>query len=173
MRYSLGYIKDNYNHPLIGVEVGVHNGVNLKNMLDNMNLNTLFAVDIWGKYDEHGTSADTSNELYNVYKNFMFDDRLKIVHLDSAQASTLFEKRSLDFVYIDDNHNEDKVVEGITDWLPKVKIGGVLCGHDWGDNGGGVVNAVNRVLGKEYKIDSGSEIGLISSQDWMIIKKND
>jgi hypothetical protein len=38
---------------------------------------------------------------------------------------------SLDFVYIDGNHSFFSVVEDLTLWSPKVKVGGVISGHDY------------------------------------------
>lgn len=48
---------------------------------------------------------------------------------------------SLDFVYIDGNHSEEYVRQDIRLWWPKVKIGGMLAGHD--------------ILGCNPKADSG------------------
>ena len=38
---------------------------------------------------------------------------------------------SLDFVFIDGNHEYDFVFSDIKNWLPTVKCGGVLAGHDY------------------------------------------
>ena len=40
--------------------------------------------------------------------------------------------RSLDFVVIDAEHGYESVVADISAWLPKLKQGGVLFGHDYG-----------------------------------------
>lgn len=44
--------------------------------------------------------------------------------------------RSLDFVYIDANHAYDAVLEDLRLWAPKVKVGGVISGHDYCVNPG-------------------------------------
>lgn len=51
----------------------------------------------------------------------------------SVEAAALFEDRSVDFVFIDGAHDYDNVRADICAWLPKVKPGGVLSGHDYGD----------------------------------------
>lgn len=38
---------------------------------------------------------------------------------------------SLDFVYIDANHNFDAVMQDIIQWATKVRVGGVISGHDY------------------------------------------
>jgi len=43
-----------------------------------------------------------------------------------------FNPRSLDFVYIDANHEYDFVKEDIVAWSKIVKVGGIVSGHDYG-----------------------------------------
>lgn len=47
------------------------------------------------------------------------------------EALALFPKRSLDFVYIDGNHQFGYVAMDLMKWADKVKRGGVICGHDY------------------------------------------
>src|SRR3990167_1006946 len=49
----------------------------------------------------------------------------------SIEAAKDFEDESLDAVYIDAEHDEESVRTDIQTWLPKVKKGGYLSGHDW------------------------------------------
>ncbi len=50
----------------------------------------------------------------------------------SHAAATLIRDGSLDLVYIDALHDYDNVKVDIDRWLPKVREGGILCGHDYG-----------------------------------------
>lgn len=56
---------------------------------------------------------------YNIYRN------------TSLLASEKYIDQSLDFVYIDASHTKESIVTDINSWLPKIKIGGVLGGHDY------------------------------------------
>jgi glycosyltransferase involved in cell wall biosynthesis len=47
------------------------------------------------------------------------------------QAVTDFADESLDFVYIDGNHQLKYVVEDIVEWTKKIKKGGIIAGHDY------------------------------------------
>jgi hypothetical protein len=60
-----------------------------------------------------------------------FDKRytLKIDH--SNKACVYQEDGSLDFVFIDAEHTTPAVITDITLWLPKVRKGGIMCGHDY------------------------------------------
>jgi predicted O-methyltransferase YrrM len=71
----------------------------------------------------------------------------ELLRLPSVEAAAQFPDASLDFVFIDGSHDEDSVCEDIRAWLPKVKPGGVLAGHDFDTRTDpGVVRAVSRLL---------------------------
>ncbi len=71
-----------------------------------------------------------------------------IVHAKpSVLAAEDFEDASCDAIFIDGDHQEAAVTSDIEAWLPKVKPGGMLCGHDIDEPG--VANAVNAAFGGE------------------------
>jgi hypothetical protein len=61
---------------------------------------------------------------------------------DSARAASRYEHASLDFVYLDADHAYESIARDIDAWLPKVKSGGVIAGHDFNTQFPGVVQAV-------------------------------
>jgi predicted O-methyltransferase YrrM len=69
----------------------------------------------------------------------------------SKNAANLFRDKSLDFVFIDASHEYEDVRDDILSWLPKVKEGGVIAGHDYYPYDynyfQGVKKAVNEILG--------------------------
>ena len=68
---------------------------------------------------------------------------------DSGMSVDLFEDNSLDFVFIDASHEYEDVKNDILAWLPKVKRGGILAGHDYYVNQdwfSGVKKAVNEIF---------------------------
>lgn len=67
-----------------------------------------------------------------------------ISRMSSVEAAALHADASLDFVFIDGSHNCKCVLEDIRAWLPKVKPGGVLAGHDADEIG--VVAAIGEAL---------------------------
>jgi len=69
---------------------------------------------------------------------------LKMTSLDAAK---LYEDASLDFVFIDASHEYEDVKNDINAWLPKVKMGGVIAGHDYPWES--VAKAVHEVLADE------------------------
>ena len=63
----------------------------------------------------------------------------------SVDVAKDFEDRSLDVVFIDANHDYIEVKKDIEAWLPKVKFGGIISGHDY-PGWDGVVRAVNEAF---------------------------
>jgi hypothetical protein len=53
------------------------------------------------------------------------------LRMDSAAAATRFADGSVDFVFVDADHNEAAVRADIASWLPKIRPGGVMAGHDY------------------------------------------
>jgi predicted O-methyltransferase YrrM len=64
----------------------------------------------------------------------------------SKEVSQQFEDESLDVVFIDATHTYPAVKQDIQLWLPKVKKGGILAGHDFEPAHPGVVKAVDELL---------------------------
>jgi predicted O-methyltransferase YrrM len=63
----------------------------------------------------------------------------------SDGTARLFEDEYFELVFIDADHSEESVSRDIVVWLPKVKRGGVIAGHDYGSrNWPGVKRAVDR-----------------------------
>lgn len=60
----------------------------------------------------------------------------------SWEAAKHYQDSSLDFVFIDANHKYPSVVQDIAAWRPKIKPGGLICGHDYSQDYPGVMLAV-------------------------------
>ncbi len=73
-----------------------------------------------------------------------------IIAADSATAAGAFTDGSVDCAFIDADHSAEAVAKDIAAWLPKIKPGGVLCGHDIDESG--VASAVWNAFGKDIEI---------------------
>jgi predicted O-methyltransferase YrrM len=56
---------------------------------------------------------------------------LRIHKAKSQEISHLFEENSLDFIFIDGDHRYDFIKQDIELYYPKLKNGGIICGHDY------------------------------------------
>jgi hypothetical protein len=62
----------------------------------------------------------------------LYFPQLRLVRTMSKYAVNLFGDGYFDMVYIDGDHHYETVISDIELWLPKVREGGVLAGHDYG-----------------------------------------
>lgn len=56
---------------------------------------------------------------------------IKPIRATSEEAAKFYEDKSLEFVYLDDDHTRSGFIKSINAWFPKVKKGGVFAGHDY------------------------------------------
>lgn len=108
-----------------GVEVGVFRG-EYANVLLNGWPGTLTGVDCYN----YGREFDILMDAIWRNEKFVREGRYKIIVADSEPTSHRVEGR-LDFVYIDADHMYASVMQDLIAWFPKVRIGGILCGHDY------------------------------------------
>jgi hypothetical protein len=59
----------------------------------------------------------------------------------------------VDFLFIDANHTYEFVRNDIQMWLPKMKPGSVMAGHDYNMSHPGVIQAVNEMFVEEVERD--------------------
>ena len=102
-------------------------------------------IDTW----THHNNIHDPDEAYNTFQNNMkpVEGVYNPIRMDSVEASKLYSDNSLDFVYIDADHSYESVKKDIIAWLPKVKTGGILAGHDYPMIS--VRNAVHEILREE------------------------
>lgn len=88
-------------------------------------------------------------------------DRFTVHQNDSVKAAADFADRSIDFCFIDGSHGHPAVVADIKAWLPKVKVGGVLAGHDYSDSFVGVKHAVQDCFGDDFQVAGASWLHVV------------
>lgn len=101
----------------------------------NSNYNIKFdGVDTWeGSIEHQGLEEIKNGTLYDEFlKNIEpIKHIVNPIRMTSIEASKIYEDNSLDFVFIDASHEYKDVLDDITHWLPKVKSGGCIAGHDY------------------------------------------
>ena len=107
-------------------------------------------IDTWEGSVEHQDFKELKN-LYDIFKSNMkpLEKYYRSIKSKSLDAVNLFSDNSLDFVFIDASHEYEDVKNDINAWFPKVKVGGVLAGHDYYENNDfapGVKMAVNEIF---------------------------
>lgn len=146
LSYLCKTLKGIFNRPIEMVEVGSFSGESAVIFHRELEFIKFSAVDLW---KEEGHYANTN--MLRIEE--VFDSRTKTfginkLKMSSVEGAKTFENASLDFVYIDADHTYECVYEDIRAWLPKIKIGGYIGGHDYGiRRWPGVKRAVKELLG--------------------------
>jgi hypothetical protein len=113
-------------------------------------------VDRWQTYPPNATPSSLKQAKQGAFDTARrraiqateFASERRTIHRQaSVQAAASFDDGSLDFVVIDAEHGYESVVADITAWLPKLKPGGILFGHDYGNpRFPGVKQAFNELM---------------------------
>jgi predicted O-methyltransferase YrrM len=162
LRTILPYI--NTNSIINIAEIGVYKGrgTSLWNVeLINQNINyNYYAIDHFMGSIEHDNSVDYYNITQENLKPIL--NKINLIKNDSISESKKYSDNFFDIIYIDASHEYEPVKEDILSWLPKVKMGGIICGDDYVDGWPGVIKAVDEVLG--------DKINIVGYQQWWIKK---
>ncbi len=139
----------------VGAEIGVSRGDSAKALLDH-GVRFIYLVDPWKKYPDYREAAESPEgyweEIYQeCHRKVLscYPSRYGLLRMTSAEAAR-YVPPQLDFCWLDANHQYEFVRGDLDLYWPKVKPGGVLCGHDFTDNGGTcqVSRAVHDFLGE-------------------------
>jgi hypothetical protein len=117
-----------------GAEVGVWKGEHAEQLCRHLPGMRLLAVDPWATYPEYHEQKSDPAAMANAYRQA--EARLRtlnctILRRHSVEAAAGVPAGSLDFVYIDGNHEAPFVTADLEAWLPRVRSGGLLSGHDY------------------------------------------
>ena len=139
------------------IEIGSYMGESTMMFATSNMFNKIHAIEPFKGEEEF-------NDLFGydwetVKKEYLLNTR----HWDNRDIITLwedysydiadeFKDGSVDFIYVDGSHEYEDVKRDIELYLPKIKQGGFIAGHDYMDYFEGCKKAVNEVVGKPDEI---------------------
>jgi len=152
---------------LVGCEVGVEKGTHAENILKELDIKRLYLVDSYTPFYQW-EKQPVNAEMHNDYKRLSlerlkkWEKKIVWIYKTSEEACKEIPDNSLDFVYIDANHQYEYVIEDIKFWDPKVKDGGwsywyMIAGHDYNLYENDVNKAVHEIYGD--RVNSGECVG--------------
>ena len=167
-RPAIFYIQEKLGTGLTGAEIGVESGLNAVFILTLLEPKMLYLIDPWndfldiqsGKIIGEAQFLETKERL-KEYNNY------QIIRDISSNAVKQFQDNSLDFVYIDGDHCYEAVKTDLNIWYPKVRKGGILCGHDYHPDMPQVIIAVD-----EFCQQKGLTLN-VDTLDWWVKKQTD
>lgn len=118
--------------------IGTSRGIDAVKLLQSGNY-YLYIIDAWLSYPEYHEDplyADQT-KMYVRYldclKNLsVCSNNYEVIVALSLDDSKFTHINELDFVFIDANHSFEYVLNDLRFWYQRIKLGGILFGHDWG-----------------------------------------
>eukprot|EP00386_Alphamonas_edax_P012354 GDKI01038638.1.p1 GENE.GDKI01038638.1~~GDKI01038638.1.p1 ORF type:complete len:415 (-),score=80.47 GDKI01038638.1:44-1240(-) len=144
-RHVRNYVEAGLEYPRV-VEVGVYAGDTSVHILKNFPNATVIGVDPF--YNEEFAPDSVQNQMlaqvgmYTESRFEAFGDRARLLKMKSADALQLIPDQSMDIIFVDGDHRYEHAKYDIAAWEKKVKMGGVIAGHDFEPNWMGVVMAL-------------------------------
>lgn len=142
-----------------GAEIGVWEGrFSEQFCLSNPSLE-LTCVDPWRSlpdYVEGKNRPHRMAEAYAAAKKRLGKFNCTFLRMTSLEAAQQIPNGSLDFIYIDGNHLFDHVIADLNAWVPKVRSGGVVAGHDYAERSNTPFIQVKKAVDhytREHQID--------------------
>lgn len=126
----------------------------------------LFCIDCWDFDKEYKMIGDGDNLYHyaNLHKEIedknnssVFDvflkntkeyrEKINTIIGDSKVVHKYLSDGSFDFILVDGDHSYDGIISDYINFLPKLRVGGLMCFHDFGNRTWpGIVKAVNEIL---------------------------
>jgi predicted O-methyltransferase YrrM len=147
---------------LVGAEVGVWEGETSRILLQGLPGLRLYLVDPWhasaGEAQRDQAACDAAMTRTAGATAFAADRRV-VVPCGHERAAG-FVPGGLDLVFLDADHGQEATREAIAAWWPKVRPGGLLAGHDYGNpNYPGVRAAVDEFARRHgLRVRSGADM---------------
>jgi len=142
-----------------GAELGVWKGATFKYLADRHPDVLLYGVDLYAaqpdnKGPERWVAGENGHEWdHDKYRKDLEQfcsarNNCTLMVKSTREASNYIVDGSLDFVFIDADHSYEGVTNDLRWWVPKVREGGLIIGHDidWD----GVKRAVEMRFGNNY-----------------------
>ncbi len=120
-----------------GAEIGVYKGEYSEVLcMRNPDLK-LYSIDPWTVYkskeiEPFADNQEKLTEFYKEAKKRLAPYNCEIIKKTSMEAIRDFRPNSLDFVYIDANHDYKHLSNDLAGWARRVRRGGIVSGHDYG-----------------------------------------
>jgi predicted O-methyltransferase YrrM len=118
-----------FRSDLKGIEIGSCLGGSTHYLLSCLPNSHIIAIDPYEEYDQ----MSCRDKAYEMFQTVMktFPTRLTLIRSKSDDAVNEIENETMDFIFIDGYHSNDQVRKDIENYYPKLKSGGLLCGHDY------------------------------------------
>ena len=137
-----------------GAELGVCDGDLSQTILEQVIPYRLYLVDAWryldlGYNDKLMVNDKRQEDRYRrVVRRFFNSQQVRIIRSLTDAVGEIFDRESLDWVYVDADHSYQGCLRDLTVCDPVVKPTGYILGHDYDNKLPGVIQAVSEFVAK-------------------------
>lgn len=127
----------------------------------------VYVVDWFGgNPGTHLEPVAQDKDIYSIFRRNIaaldLSSYVKVLHMTSMEAALIAGSEVFDFIFLDADHTYEHVKHDLNAWYPKLRPGGVFCGHDYdsviydeahihqdtyGGRHNGLIKAVNEYFG--------------------------
>lgn len=152
---------------LVAAEIGVWEGANAEDLLNQLDIDELFLIDPYDAYDEYPERKSEPNKMSEAQKTAhnKLDGYDNVTWIEKYSTEAIADiNRELDFVFVDGNHHYEYVKSDIKNYYSLLNEGGIIAGDD--ANWIGVAQAVT-----EFAIENELQPHFENHySDWFFIK---
>lgn len=120
------------------VEIGTLQGWFAWRCLKYLPEATVYCVDPFLDDPVYGDDGEYNLSCWRKNLKDKFEKRAFLYRSPSSVEATEWHFRYIDFLFIDGDHSYEGVLQDLEGWVPKVRSGGLVAGHDiegkWGPN---------------------------------------
>lgn len=163
----INMLKASGKQNMTGIQIGCYAGQSTEFFINSELFELFYCIDPWTNGYDAKDEANNSVEQAEKVFDEKFKNNKKIIKIKeySWNAINNFQDESIDFIYIDGNHQYDAVKKDLELYYPKIKNGGIISGHDYCLYWNGVKKAVDEFFKNKFSFVT------FSDNSWMIYKK--
>lgn len=146
------------------IEIGSYMGESTSLFAMSGLFSDIYAIDPWEGSFQH---LNENQGFVNIITEFNINNRLfteKIVHPIIGYSQDVvhkFNDDEYDVIYVDGDHDYTSVKRDIQMYLPKLKSGGFMCGHDYNERiFPNTCAAIDEIFGKPHQV--------FSDESWVV-----
>lgn len=125
----------------VGVELGVAKGILAKNLVSSSKFSHYYGIDAYST-----SGHNTSQYIESIQHIGHISNIYRPLRAQFDECVNLFDDEYFDFIYIDGfAHTGEEGGQSIIDWIPKLKVGGIIAGDDYSPSWPLVIWAVNNI----------------------------
>ena len=120
----------------IGAELGVKEGYFARDTLRNWPTATEYVlVDLWDNMPNYADSANEGEREVHyqsaLRETAPWKDKVTVCRNFTTSCAQNFPDGYFDYIYVDARHDRKGAYLDLETWWPKLKVGGILAGHDY------------------------------------------